>query len=115
MSPDHERDHDQDWSKQQQAKSGTKKIRQSFHQNPLSALGFGPDDAQTFGAANRERNGTRFSLASIEAGEDWLERAVLPLAAPDWEVDLLAAQNAQAQLEIWRPSRSRRPARTGSS
>jgi hypothetical protein len=66
-----------------------------------SALGRGPHDDQTFGPPSRERNGTWFSLASFEVGADWLEGAMLPLSAPGWEVDLFAAENAQAKLNIW--------------
>jgi hypothetical protein len=64
-------------------------------------LGYGPQDAQTFGAALwRDAGGNRYALSSAMLDEAGLARLQGTLSAPGWECDLAAAGRAQDALRM---------------
>jgi hypothetical protein len=68
------------------------------------ALGLGPDDDKTFGAANwHDAAGNLYAVASFVASPEWVIGATSPLAMPAWGADLAAAGRAQALIRMSMP------------
>lgn len=64
-------------------------------------LGYGPQDAQTFGAALwQDATGNRYALSSAVQDEAGLARLQGALSAPAWDCDLAAAGRAQGALRM---------------
>lgn len=64
-------------------------------------LGLGPQDAQTYGAAEWEdAAGNRYAVASAVVGEGFLAQSQAALHAPAWPVDLAAAERVQARVRL---------------
>ena len=68
--------------------------------NALAAtLGEGPQDAASFGnPVWVDAGGARFAAISL-VSDDLLDAVSAPLGAPDWPVDLVAAERARARIE----------------
>lgn len=64
-------------------------------------LGYGPQDAQTYGAALwQDQQGNCYALSSSVLSEADAARLQAPLSAPDWGCDLVAAARAQSALQV---------------
>ncbi|MCK0141184.1 hypothetical protein [Aliiroseovarius sp. F20344] len=75
-------------------------------------VGSSAADAQTFSQAIWEiKQGDRFALASLLAGDSFPVAASQPLKAPHHapDMDLAAATQAQMKLEVWSPTVSNTP------
>lgn len=70
------------------------------------AVGQGPDDGETFGAADwTDAAGNLYAVASGLVGETFPVTVRSPLVAPPWGADMAAAARAQAALgEIGAPA-----------
>lgn len=67
------------------------------------ALGFGYDDAKTYGKPTwQDADGNLYAAASFVASDAWVVAAQSPLVRPEWDaeelIDLVAASRAQAAL-----------------
>lgn len=64
-------------------------------------LGYGPGDAQTYGAASWvDAMGNRYAVASAVVSDGFAAAAVAQLTAPPWGCDLSAAGRAQEKIRI---------------
>lgn len=64
-------------------------------------LGYGPQDAQTYGAPLwQDAEGNRYALSSAVLDEADLARLQTALVPPGWDCDLTAAGRAQAALRM---------------
>lgn len=74
------------------------------------ALGQGPADGLTFGAAAwQDRGGSRYAAASLPFSSAWLAAAQSPLARPAWDIEpyavnMAGAGRAQARVVLQDPA-----------
>jgi hypothetical protein len=69
-------------------------------------LGYGPDDAQTYGALNwQDAAGNLYACASLPVSDTFTTTAQTALERPTWDtnniISMAAANRAQAALVFW--------------